>query len=151
MDVRKLIVRNLGWKVLSLVLGILVYVFMRAHMEGDVYLLQRLTEEHFEQTVSVLATPELDGVFRIEPRIVRVTVIGRRDVVSRLTESDIRAYVDVTDVMAEVAVRRTVHVQPLPEIVRVEVLPGAVRVVYEPVFPSEERKHQREANRQIEP
>jgi YbbR domain-containing protein len=151
MDVRKLIVRNLGWKVLSLVLGILFYVFMRAHMEGDVFLLQRLTEEHFEQTVSVLATAELDGVFRIEPRIVRVTVIGRRDVVSRLTESDIRAYVDMTDVTAEIAVRRTVHIQPLPEVVRVEVVPGAVRVAYEPAVPPEERKNQREASRQITP
>lgn len=130
MNVRELIVRNLGWKVLSVVLAILVYVFMRAQMEGDVFLLQRTTEVTFERTVSVLASAELEGVFRVEPRIVSVIVTGRRDVVSRLTESDIRPYVDLTDVVTETVVRRTVHVQPLPDIARVTVLPSAVRVEY---------------------
>jgi YbbR domain-containing protein len=151
MDVRKLIVRNLGWKVLSLVLGLLLYLFMRAHMEGDVILLQRITEETFEQTVAVLATAELEGTFRVDPRIVRVKVSGRRDVIARLTESDIRAYVDMTDVVAAIAVRRTVQVQPLPEIVRVEVVPSAVRVAYEPALLPEGRVDPGEGSGQIKP
>jgi hypothetical protein len=112
------------------VLAIVVYVLMRAHMEGDFFLLQRTTEVNFERTVSVLASAELEGVFRVEPRIVSVIVIGRRDVVSRLTESDIRPYVDLTDVVTETVVRRTVNVQPLPDIARVTVVPSAVRVAY---------------------
>jgi hypothetical protein len=151
MDVRKLILRNMGWKVLSLVLGVLVYVFVRWHMEGDVILLQRSTEATFEQTVSVLATAELQGSFQVDPRIVQVKVAGRRDAIARLTETDIRAYVDMTDVVAEIAVRRTVHVQPLPDIARVEVVPSAVRVAYEPALMPEGRVNQSQDSGQIRP
>jgi YbbR domain-containing protein len=137
MNLRELILRNLVWKVLSLLLGILVYVFVQARIEGELFLLQRTATENFERTVSVLASAELEGVFKVEPRIVQVTVSGRRDAVMRLSESDIRVYVDLTDVVAATEVRRSVHIQPLPDIARVVILPSAVRVEYLPASSSD--------------
>jgi hypothetical protein len=141
MNVRELIMRNPGWKLLSLMLAILVYVFMQAQMEGDLFLLQRTTEVVFERTVSVLASADLEGVFRVEPRVVRVKVIGRRDTVARLTESDIRVYVDMTDVVAATAVRRTVHILRLDDVARIEIEPDTVRAAYEPAASPNDRSN----------
>jgi hypothetical protein len=132
MNLRQMIVRNLGWKLLSLLLGILVYVFVLARIEGELILLRGTSEATFERTVAVLASPELDGVFRVTPRVVSVRISGRRDALARLSPSDIRAYVDLTDVMTAMEVRRRVVIQPLTEPVRVEIQPGTVRIEYLP-------------------
>jgi hypothetical protein len=136
MKLRQLIVRNLGWKLLSLLLGILVYVLVLARIEGELILLRGTAEATFERSVAVLASPELDGVFRVTPRLVSVRISGRRDALARLSPSDIRAYVDLTDVMTAMEVRRRVLLQPLPTVVRVEILPSTVRIEYLPASPA---------------
>jgi YbbR domain-containing protein len=133
MNVREMIVKNLGWKLLALFLGILVWVFVEAGLRGEIlFRIQRTASLTVERPVAVLAPAELGGMFEVEPPMVSVTVSGRRDALLELAETDVRVYVDLSDVLAAADVRRVVRVQPLGEVARVIVEPSTVRVYHVP-------------------
>lgn len=133
MNLREMIVKNLGWKLLALFLGILVWVFVEAGLRGEIlFRIQRTASLTVERPVAVLAPAELGGMFEVDPAMVSVTVSGRRDALLELAETDVRVYVDLSDVLAAADVRRVVRVQPLGEVARVVVEPSTVRVYHVP-------------------
>lgn len=132
---RELILKNLGWKLLALGLGVLVYAFVQARIQGEVILLHRFQSQTYERTVWVLGPAGRPGVYHVEPPVVRVEVSGRREVIRGLHERGIQPYVDLSDVVAGASVWRSVRLQPLEGVARVIVDPVQVLVAFEPMGP----------------
>jgi hypothetical protein len=135
MNVRELILKNLGWKLLALGLGVLVYLLVQARIQGEVILLHRTQTQTHERTVWVLGPAGRPGVYHVEPPVVRVEVSGRRQVIRGLHERDIQPFVDLSDVAAGASVWRSVRLQPLEGLARVLVDPAQVLVTFEPMAP----------------
>jgi hypothetical protein len=126
---RNLIVRNLGWKLLALFLGILVWYFVSTGIQQGFTPFSRLNSVTFERPVLILTSGQIATAFEVRPTRVNVTVRGRRDMLQRLSESDLVAYVDLSDVFTATEVQRRVEVNLRWNAVEITVNPATVRVL----------------------
>jgi hypothetical protein len=90
---RELILRNFGWKVMSLALAIAIWLTVKTVSTERADLM--------EQAFSHLPVQIVSGVtdvrtFKAVPDQVDVTVRGRPDVIKALTEREIHVLVDIT-------------------------------------------------------
>jgi YbbR domain-containing protein len=129
MAVREILVRNLSWKLLSLFLGILVWYFVSVGIQRGFTPFSRLNAVTFELPVFVLTSGTIPTAFEVRPARVNVTVRGRRDTVQRLSETDLVAYVDLSDVFTVSEVQRRVEVNLRWGTAEATVEPAAVRVM----------------------
>jgi hypothetical protein len=83
---RNIMARNLGWKLLSLFLGILVWYFVSTGIQQGFTPFSRLNTVTFERPVFILTSGQIPTSFEVRPARVNVTVRGRRDVLQRLSE-----------------------------------------------------------------
>jgi hypothetical protein len=129
MTVRNILARNLGWKLLALFLGILVWYFVSTGIQQGFTPFSRLNSVTFQRPVLILTSGQIPTTFEVRPTRVIVTVRGRRDVVQRLSESDLVAYVDLSDVFTATEVQRRVAVNLRWSAVDITVTPATVRVL----------------------
>jgi hypothetical protein len=126
---RNLMVHNLGWKLLSLFLGALVWHSVNRGIEGGFSPFSRPNLVTIERPVSILTSRQMPTAFEVRPAKVNVTVQGRRDVLQRLSPEDIVAYVDLSDVFSATEVRRPVEVSLRRSAAVISVDPASVQVL----------------------
>ena len=85
------ITRNLGWKVLSVLLATLVYLSLRSGMPGR--LRHGGTISCPRREVSLLKSPGDTREFRVEPATVDIVVGGDGEVLARLEPADLTVFV----------------------------------------------------------
>lgn len=117
---RDIILRNFGWKLLSLALAIVIWLTIKA-LSAE----QGQTEKLFLSIPIQIVSSTADvRAFRVEPTTVNVTLKGRPGAINRLTEREIRVLVDVSSADMHQSFRRHVDVA----------VPNGITVVrYEPI------------------
>lgn len=126
---RNLIARNLGWKLLSLFLGVLVWYFVDRGIDRGFSPFARTSSQDFVLPVLVLTSGRIPTTFEVRPETVNVTVHGRRDLLQRMSPEDLVAYVNLSDVFTATEVQRRVEVSFRWSVVDVTVSPATVRVL----------------------
>jgi hypothetical protein len=129
MTIRNIMLRNIGWKLLSLFLGILAWYFVNRGIERGFTPFSRVTTERFERPVLILTSGRIPTTFEVRPARVNVTVRGRRDVLQRLMPEDLVAYVDLSDVVTVTEVRRRVELNMRWGALETTVDPATVQVL----------------------
>lgn len=124
-----MVVSNPGWKLLSLFLGILVWYFVSTGIQRGFTPFSRLNSVTFERPVLILTTGKIPTAYEVRPAKVNVTVHGRRDVLQRLSEADLVAFVDLSDVFTVTEVQRRVEVSLRWGAAETSVEPATVRVL----------------------
>jgi hypothetical protein len=90
---RELLLKNLGWKMLSLGLAVAIWLTVKTAINERGAQSVRTFENIPAQIVSSTADVR---TFRVIPDKVSITVRGRPEVISALNEREIRAFVDIT-------------------------------------------------------
>lgn len=90
---RDLLFKNLGWKLLSLALAAAIWLTVKtASTEAGA-----LKEAKFERLPVRIVSGSADArAFKVEPEFVAVTIRGRPETVERLTDAELRVFVDLT-------------------------------------------------------
>jgi hypothetical protein len=91
---RELLLRNLGWKMLSLGLAVAIWLTVKTAINerGGAQSVRT-----FDNIPAQIVSSSADvRTFRVIPDKVSITVRGRPEVISALNEREIRAFVDVT-------------------------------------------------------
>lgn len=114
-----IILRNFGWKLLSLALAIIIWLTIKA-LSAE----QGQTEKMFlNLPIQIVSGTGDVRTFQVEPTTVNVTVKGRPGAISRMVEREIRVLVDVTSADLTQSFRRPVDI----------VVPNGITVVrFEP-------------------
>lgn len=103
---RNIILRNFGWKLLSLALAVIIWLTIKA-LSAE----QGQTEKLFLTIPIQIVSSTADvRTFRVEPTTVNVTLKGRPGAINRLAEREIRVLVDVTSADMHQSFRRHVDV-----------------------------------------
>ena len=103
---RNIILRNFGWKLLSLALAVVIWLTIKA-LSAE----QGQTEKMFLTVPIQIVSSTADvRTFRVDPTTVNVTLKGRPGAINRLTEREIRVLVDVTSADMHQSFRRHVDV-----------------------------------------
>ena len=127
---RDLIVKDFGWKLLSLALAVAIWLTVKGFSSNNI------TQDK-ERTFTSLSAQIVSGTtdarsFRINPDVVEVTVRGRPDIIKALTEREIHVYVDVSTADLTRNFRKRVEVSTPTRITIVKVEPAEVEVVVPP-------------------
>ncbi len=89
---RDLLLRNFGWKLLSVALAVVIWLTVKA-LSAE----QGQTERMFVELPVQLVSGTADvRTFRVEPATVNVVVKGRPAVIKRLADREIRIFADIT-------------------------------------------------------
>jgi YbbR domain-containing protein len=130
---RDFITKDIGWKLFSLGLAVVLYFTVRAVQEstGDTGRPLEIRALHTYRGVPVLVMSAAADVreFKVNPASAQVTVRGRPEILSQLHEEDIRVTVDLTDIEAAQGLKKRLHVSTPAGITLVEVIPSEVNVV----------------------
>lgn len=103
---RNIILRNFGWKLLSLALAVIIWLTIKA-LSAE----QGQTEKLFLTIpIQIVSSTSDVRTFRVEPTTVNVTLKGRPGAINRLAEREIRVLVDVTSADMHQSFRRHVDV-----------------------------------------
>jgi len=123
---RNLVLTNLGWKLLSLALAVMIWLTVKGLSTDSGTQTERTFTDLPPQIVS--GTTDV-RTFRVNPDSVEVTVKGRPDLIKALTERDIRVFVDVSPAGPTRNFRQRVEVSTPTRITLVKVEPAEVEVV----------------------
>ncbi len=103
---RNIILRNFGWKLLSLALAVVIWLTIKA-LSAE----QGQTEKMFLTVPIQIVSSTADvRAFRVDPTTVNVTLKGRPGAIDRLTEREIRVLVDASSADLHQSFRRHVDV-----------------------------------------
>ena len=117
MALRKYIVDNFWWKLLSLLLASLTWLTIETAFQKDQGLrdspvLTSPSHRSFPAIpVTLLTSPLNQNQYLVDPPTVPVEVSGSDADLKKLLEKEIRAYVDVTDARDELKLRRPIQLQ----------------------------------------
>lgn len=130
---RDIFTKDFGWKLFSLVLAFAIWLTVQAVREDprpNGLASSGWTTRTF-RNLPVLAVSAASDVrtFVVKPVSVEVTVGGRPDVISTLTEKEIRVTVDLTDIESAKDLRKRVDVATPPGITFVLAEPASVEIV----------------------
>ncbi|MGD0349317.1 MAG: CdaR family protein [Verrucomicrobiota bacterium] len=135
MALRDWFIKDLGWKLFSVVLAVTIWVTVYKIREesgspttplaGD-----KLTYDDLPVLV-VSAASDVRN-FRVTPDTVTVTVSGPPNVMAVLQANQIRAVVDLTGIEPGKESRRRVDVSTPPEVTLLRVKPSSVDVIFPP-------------------
>jgi YbbR domain-containing protein len=124
---RDIILRNFGWKLLSLALAIVIWLTIKA-LSAD-----QQTERMFVNLEINIVSGTADvRTFRVEPSTVTVTVKGQPGAVSRLAEREIRVFADLTSADVTQSFRQHLNVAVPNGITVVRLDPTEVNVTPPP-------------------
>lgn len=129
--IRDVILRNSGWKILSLGLAIAIWWSIRPSID-DSGASVRTFDEIPIQIVS--STADVRG-FRVDPENVSITVQGPSQMMTVLTDREIHAVVDLTLTDTSQNFSRPLRIATPPGITLMRVDPGEVLVVVPPKSP----------------
>ena len=135
MALRDWFLKDLGWKLFSVVLAVTIWVTVYkvreesgnpiAPIVGD-----KLTYD--DLPVQVVSTTADVHNFRVMPNTIAVTVSGPPDVMAVLQANQIRALVDLTGIESAKKLRRRVDVSMPPGVTLVSIKPSSVDVIVPP-------------------
>jgi hypothetical protein len=124
---RKLILTNFGWKLLSLALAVAIWLTVKGFSSDSG---STQTERTFADLPAQVVSGTTDvRTFRANPDVVQVTVKGRPDLIKALTERDIHVFVDGSTTDPTRSFRQRVDVAAPTRITIVKVEPAEVEVV----------------------
>jgi hypothetical protein len=90
---RELLLRNLGWKMLSLGLAVAIWLTVKTAINERG---AQSVRSFMNIPTQILSSTTDVRTFRVVPDVVSVTVRGRPEVIGVLTEREIHAFVDTT-------------------------------------------------------
>lgn len=126
---RDFIVKDFGWKLLSLALAVAIWLTVKGFSSDN----GTLTERTFADLPAQIVSGTTDArTFRITPELVQVTIKGLPDAIKALTEREIHVYVDVSNADPTRNFRKRVEVSAPTRITIVKVEPAEVEVVVPP-------------------
>ena len=143
---RDFILNNFGWKLVSVVVAILIWMTINSNIENSF----KLPETHSSITVSrhlpvaVRKTPGDVRGFVITPAEAEVTIRGEERVLDNLRMSDVDVSVNLIDVTDARSFRKRVTVRAPPNVVVMRVAPEEVTV--ERVSPPESTNSHKNRN-----
>ena len=134
---RDLILKDLGWKLLSLALAVAIWLTVQPLTEAPSE--RRSIWENWE-TQTFTNLPVLLVVsaaadvheFKVNPDVVTVTVSGRPEMISAMTGQEIRVTVDLTGIEAARGLRKRVEVSVPPGVAFIRAEPPDVNVIVPP-------------------
>lgn len=133
---RAFLTRDLGWKLLSLVLATVVWFTVRtlsreALSPGKA--LDAWATRTFEDVPVLVVSAAADvREFRVHPPVAQITVSGRPEVLRALEPRDIHVMVDLTGIETARDLRKRLDVSVPAGVTVVRVVPTEVRVLVPP-------------------
>jgi hypothetical protein len=129
---RNLILNNFWWKLLSLILGTLVWLVVNGSLEKSEYaqtpVVTVSTRSFPTVPITLMTSVNNTNQFRLNPDFVSVEVSGKPEELEKLLTEQITAFVDVTKTPDEKEVRRDIEVQ-VPRGFKIESFKPAVTVI----------------------
>lgn len=133
---RNLFLHDLGLKLFALGLALLIWATVQFAIRKEIIGIgpsgPQAMRTFEDLPVMVLSGAADVRAFRVAPACVAVTVRGEREILRQLTEKEMRATVDLTDIAAARDLRKHVDVATPPGITLVRVVPPDVEVVVPP-------------------
>jgi len=128
---REVLLRNLGWKLLSLGLAVAIWWGIRPSVDepgASVRTFDDIPIQIVSSTTDVRA-------FHVNPQKVSITVQGSSQMINVLTDREIHAFVDVTAADVSLNFNRPLRIATPPGITLMRVDPAEVTVVVPPKSP----------------
>jgi len=141
MAMRNFILDNLGWKMASVVVAILIWITINSNIKlpGT----RASSSIPFKLPIAVVRAASDLGAFRILPGQAEVTVRGESAVLNDLNASDLLLFVDLTHVKDDKNLRKKIIVHTPPNVAAVKVDPEEVEVTrIPPAESANSRSHQ---------
>lgn len=133
---RALLSRDLGWKLLSLVLATVVWFTVRTLSRdalSPAKALENWATRTFEDVPVLVVSAAADvREFRVHPPVAQITVSARPEVLRALEPRDIHVMVDLTGIEAARDLRKRLDVSVPAGVTVVRVVPTEVRVLVPP-------------------
>ncbi|MGD0252328.1 MAG: CdaR family protein [Verrucomicrobiota bacterium] len=132
MALRDWFIKDLGWKLFSVVLAVAIWLTVNKILgESGNSTAPLAGDKQTYDDLPVLVVSEASDVrnFRVMPGTVAVTVSGRPDVMAVLQANQIRAVVDLTGIESGKEKHRRVDVSTPPGVTLVSVKPSSVDVI----------------------
>jgi hypothetical protein len=134
MWLRDLIVRDFWLKLFSLAVAVLIRITVSIAIQNEIAMTTNTAAAVSSRTFTNLSVAVVSSAsdvhgFKVNPNCVEVVVRGEADVLSRLTEKDVRATVDLTNVESARSLRKRVDVSTPPGVILVRLFPSDVDVV----------------------
>ena len=127
--VRELIVKDFGWKLLSLALAVAIWLTVKGFSSDSGTQAERI----FTDLPAQIVSGTIDArTFRVNPEVVQVTIKGLPEAIKALTEREIHVYVDVSNADSTRNFRKRVEVSTPTRISIVKVEPTEVEVIVPP-------------------
>ncbi len=133
---REFLIKDLGWKLLSVALAAIIWVTVKT-VSKEPPRIGRTPVAYDTRTFTNLPIVVLSAAadvraFKVAPAFVNVTVGGRPEAVSALTEREIHPMVDLTGIESASSLRKRVDVSTPPGITFIGVQPSQVDVMAPP-------------------
>src|SRR5690349_2122276 len=132
MALRDIVTKDVGWKLLSVVLAVVIWLTVHAiSKERGPDQALGPWENHTFTNLPVLVVSAAADVreFKVKPENIDVTVRGRPEVISALVAKEIEVRVDLTDVESARNLRKRAIISVPPGIILVRANPAEVDVV----------------------
>jgi YbbR domain-containing protein len=130
---KDLLVKDLGWKLFSLFLALVIWFTVHnIYMESQTLPVVAGAPATFEKQILIISSAADVRNFRVAPDVVTVTVRGPSAVMEVLQASQIRATVDLTDIVGAKDLSRRVEVSAPAGVTLVSVQPNKVGVILPP-------------------
>jgi YbbR domain-containing protein len=131
---RDLFTKDLGWKLFSLLLGVVIWLTVHRILEPKS---STASEQGSTVTYDNLPIEIVSGTgdvrdYRVAPASVKVTVGGPEEIMATLQASQIRAIVDLTDIKPDDDLHRAVDISPPIGVTLISVEPSRVAVIPPP-------------------
>ena len=104
---RDLLFKNLGWKLLSLAFAAAIWLTVKT-VSNETAALREVKLERLP--IRLLSGSADVRAFKVEPETVSVILRGRPEALERLTETEVRVYVDLTGADLDRDFRRRIEV-----------------------------------------
>jgi len=141
MALRDIFIKDVGWKLFSLVLAMVIWFMVRPVSREPAKsgnpLAASVPRTFTNLPVVVMSSAADVRAFKVKPDTVRVTVSGRREIVDALTERDLRVTVDLTGIESARGLQARVTVAVPPGVTFIAARPPEVDVVVPPRSDSE--------------
>ncbi len=141
MTLRDIFIKDVGWKLFSLVLAMVIWFMVRPVSREPAKsgnpLAASVPRTFTNLPVVVMSSAADVRAFKVRPDAVRVTVSGRREIVDALTERDLRVTVDLTGIESTRGLQARVTVAVPPGVTFIAARPPEVDVVVPPRSDSE--------------
>jgi hypothetical protein len=139
MPLRDWFIKDLGWKLFSLILAVAIWLTVHKILEESVPQTiepplppSPITMTFTNLPVLIVSAAADVREFHVTPSAVTVSVSGRREIMAALLANQVHALVDLTDIETAHDLRRSVDISMPAGVALVDVNPAEVNVVIPP-------------------